>query len=458
MRFIVFSTLLLFSTQVFSERYRTYEIKRQSPVLQNKILIKKPLHRSTTQARPTVAPVVTDPGARVNSREQFIIAVQSVHGANFYDIEKSRDAAFATNVERSGTNALRMPFAIQGEREQDTTYYFRVRARNDDGSGPWSQVVDMVVGQGEPVRREAPQSPPTLSISRSSALSDQTYTLSWTAPQQATGYWLIESTDSRFPAGGPGVGVNLSSTAHSFHHETNVATTYYYRVRASNEVGNTEWSNVVELTVDPSRGPSSLPPPAIVDPGYRVPSLQQFIVSISSVPGANFYDIEKSRDAAFATNVERSGTNALRMPFSIRGDTNQEVTYYFRVRARNNDGVGSWSNTVDMVVERGVPATPTQAPAAPPALSISRSSALSDQTYALSWTAPQGATGYWLIESTDSRFPAAGPGVGVNLSGTSHSFHHETSVATTYYYRVRASNAAGNTEWSNVIQISVNPR
>lgn len=215
--------------------------------------LKKPIKPSIIKpirildTRPTTAPIVTDPGGSINSGESFRINWTSVPGATFYDYQLESDPSF-TGAWTSGTNCTNSSFSKNVTAQ--TTYYFRVRARNNDGSGPWSNVVDMIV-LPIPVL-PAPTTPPVLSTSAATLLSDQTYTISWTAPQNATWYFLVESPDPSFSPSAPGSsGVNTGATSHSFHHEVNQTTIYYYRIRASNQSGETGWSNTVQVTINP---------------------------------------------------------------------------------------------------------------------------------------------------------------------------------------------------------------
>ncbi|MBI3018951.1 MAG: fibronectin type III domain-containing protein [Deltaproteobacteria bacterium] len=194
------------------------------------------------------APVVRDPGERVNPGQSIRLAWAGVSGATGYTVEKSLDMSFS-NPQRTGVSSPSMTYSIN-RAERDTPYYFRVSARNDEGAGPWSNAVDIIVNQGEYRQVRTPGSAPTLSINRTSVLSDQTYVLSWSAMLGVRGYFLVESPDSRFPAS-QGRGVNTTATSYSFVHEVTQPTTYYYRVRVSKGGDQSEWSNVVPVTVNP---------------------------------------------------------------------------------------------------------------------------------------------------------------------------------------------------------------
>ncbi|OQA12103.1 MAG: hypothetical protein BWY63_03809 [Chloroflexi bacterium ADurb.Bin360] len=74
-----------------------------------------------------------------------------------------------------------------------------------------------------------------------------------------------------------------------------------------------------------------------------------------------------------------------------------------------------------------------------------------DGNYTVSWSSVSGATGYTLQEADNSGFTGAttaysGSGTSTAISG---------KAPGTYYYRVRASNAGGNSTWSNTRSVLV---
>ena len=76
-----------------------------------------------------------------------------------------------------------------------------------------------------------------------------------------------------------------------------------------------------------------------------------------------------------------------------------------------------------------------------------------DGNYAVAWSAAAGATSYTLEE--DDNFGFASPTVRYNGAGTS--WNANCKAVGAYYYRVRASNSGGLSEWSNVASTAVQP-
>jgi hypothetical protein len=90
-------------------------------------------------------------------------------------------------------------------------------------------------------------------------------------------------------------------------------------------------------------------------------------------------------------------------------------------------------------------------PAAPVLYSISNEDG--DGNYTVSWSSSVGASSYSLQEATNANFSNAT--TAYSGSNTSQTFNDK--AVGTYYYRVRAANENGSSEWSNIQQVTVSP-
>jgi predicted phage tail protein len=162
--------------------------------------------------------------------------------------------------------------------------------------------------------------------------------------------------------------------------------------------------------------------------------------------GATSYRLDVSTDSGFGSYVTGyqdltvSGTSQ-----AVNGLT-ASTTYYYRVRAVNAGGTSGNSNTIT-VTTSSTP-TPPATPVATTATSVASTS------FQANWNASSGATSYRLDVSTDSGFGTYVAGYqDLTVSGTSQAVSGLTA-STTYYYRVRAVNAAGTSGNSNTITVT----
>jgi len=131
-------------------------------------------------------------------------------------------------------------------------YYYRVIATNIVGESPWSNTVAVKV--------EVPLAPKLDRISNPKGSGN--YTLKWSAPTGATGYVVEEAITPTFEAAtevysGTATTVSLSGREFGI---------YYYRVKATSEVGDSAWSNA-ESTNVPTPIPPTLTPTPTSTPG-----------------------------------------------------------------------------------------------------------------------------------------------------------------------------------------------
>jgi hypothetical protein len=133
----------------------------------------------------------------------------------------------------------------------ETTYNWRVRATNDDGPGAWSDTWSFTT-EPEPITpvNQVELSSPT---NNSTDLS-LTPTLTWQADSEASSYRLEVSTDEFATMLQSFQGSAVSYTLDTLAYET----TYSWRVRATNEAGDGDWSNTWSFTteVQPTNGDS----------------------------------------------------------------------------------------------------------------------------------------------------------------------------------------------------------
>jgi len=156
------------------------------------------------------------------------------------------------------------------------------------------------------------------------------------------------------------------------------------------------------------------------------PSCGNYTVSWSSVSGAISYTLEEKKDSGSWQQVY-SGSSTQKS-FSKTNDGK----YCYRVKAISNCGDTSWSGEKCATVIDG--------------LSIPTLNPISDAScgnYTVSWSSVSGATSYTLEEKKDSgSWQQVYSG-----SGTQKSFSDKEKG--TYCYRVKATNACGDSSWSS---------
>ena len=166
--------------------------------------------------------------------------------------------------------------------------------------------------------------------------------------------------------------------------------------------------------------------PATITVSYSLPSSSSAILE---------YQIEYAKNSGFTGSTVISAATSLSKAIS---DLDKNSTYYFRVRARNTDGWGEWSDTVNKAIP-DVPskmATPTTAFTTPATITVSFVAPSSDGGSPLS--------GYDVQYSTTSDFAQV-----TTRSLDSSPLVLNNLTPNAYYFRVRAKNLVGEGPWSD---------
>jgi len=263
---------------------------------------------------------------------------------------------------------------------------------------------------------------------------DALVSLSWNAVDGATGYMILSNTtggvtDPGWVRTGPFTGTTIN-----FGELTN-GTTYYYWVSAVNASGEGPMSARVSATPEAS-GPGL---PAMPDGVQAIAGDSLVAITWTAVSGATSYTVYwnttggvDNADASLAAGSSTEFTHS---------DLTNGTTYYYRVAASNASGEGPLS------AERS--ATPVAAGPAVPGAPVGLLATAGDGEVALSWTAVSGATSYtvyWNTTGSVSTLDAyldAGNAIAISHTGLTND--------TRYYYRVSASNDAGESALSSEV-------
>jgi hypothetical protein len=245
----------------------------------------------------------------------------SVANATSYVVMVAEDSGFDTVVyaeEVSGTSAT--AFGLNN----GTTYYWKVYAINGTTSlSDWSTARSFTT-TGAP---SSEPGIPTLSSPTDTATDISiTPTLSWNASTDASTYTVQVSTSNTFGS----FVVNQSGLTGTTHQPTlDYDTTYYWRVKATNVVGDSDWSSVWSFT---TASPGTLDAPTLDSPADNAEGVSTDpTLSWNSVSGATVYHLQVADNEDFTTPVfdddTISGTSE-----AVSGLTNNQF-YYWRVRA-----------------------------------------------------------------------------------------------------------------------------
>ncbi|MGH2567548.1 MAG: hypothetical protein ACRDGA_04360, partial [Bacteroidota bacterium] len=194
-----------------------------------------------------------------------------------------------------------------------------------------------------------------------------------------------------------------------------------------------------------------VPPPPPAAPTLASPANGATNISISPTlqwnvsSDASSYALQVSTSSSFSpTLVDQSGITGT--SYSLSGLT-FSTTYYWRVNASNAAGTSAWPAGWAFT-------TVPPPPAAPVLLSPANGATDVPSTASLEWNASSGATSYTVEWATDQSFT-----IGVGSATTSDLSHPLSSFAysTTFYWRVKASNAGGSSPWSETRSFTTAP-
>jgi hypothetical protein len=323
------------------------------------------------------------------------------------------------------------------------TYYWHVLGHNDAGdSAFWSatrQMTPVVTMPGTPYLRAPAYG----------ATSVQPVTISWTQPAgpPAT-YWVqVSRNDSTF-AGGSLI-VNNTSVVAAGATEALVlptvldpSTWYYWRVRATNRAGSSAWSSTWRFYTAAAGGGPGIPPatPTLLLPDDAATDVSTApVLSWSTSADAARYWLQVARDPAFTDFVISSQTlTTTSITISaLSGDT----VYYWRVAA-GADTFWSGFTTPRTFHTVAVPSPVTLNTPSDGGVGVT-------QPVGFTWTAGGGAPAdrYAIQVSLYPSFALLSYGSDA-VTSTSLVLATPLFANTTYYWRVRSVNSAGNSAWT----------
>ncbi|MBL7104386.1 MAG: fibronectin type III domain-containing protein [Bacteroidales bacterium] len=247
-----------------------------------------------------------------------------------------------------------------------------------------------------------------------------------------TGYYLDVATDNGFTGYVTGYeNLDVGDVNTYLVSGLDANDTYYYRLRAYNAGGTSANSN----TISPTTAPAVPTATSATNVGT-----ENFYANWGFIPGATSYKLDVNTQPDFSGTIILDNvdvTNTYRNVTGLTGGT----TYYYRVRSYNGNSSGN-SNIITAI-------TFCNAPPATDATDIKH------DEFTANWNAPAGgAPDYYKLDVSLNQ----------NFSSYVYGFENLTVYVTsklvdgltqntTYYYRVRAVNAAGASTNSNTISI-----
>jgi hypothetical protein len=295
-----------------------------------------------------------------------------------------------------------------------------------------------------------------------SAVSSSQINLTWVDTNSNETAYLVErslSSSSGF--------VQIASLAPNTQSYSNAGlaagTTYYYQVRAAHSGAFSAYSNVAQAktlstaptptrTPTPPAGPTptrtptppGAPTPTPTTGSIPPPPTNLTATAVSSITINLAWTDNSTNETAF--RVERSPAAA--GPWTYIGAATQaaygdsllqpSTLYFYRVAAYNSAGTSAYTNTASATTQVGLP---------PPPSNLLASSVSSSQIN-LTWVdASTNETGFKIERAPVS----TGPWAQIGTTGTNVASYSSTglSASTTYFYRVRATNASGDSGYTN---------
>ena len=359
----------------------------------------EPLTNATLHCVPS-APVVKIGNSAASGKPQ--LTWRAMYGATSYRIYRSTSrgsgySLLGTTTATSYTNT---------GAKAGTTYYYRVKACNDAGLSPYSNVVS---GQVKSVTPKL--SAPVVKIGHSAASGKPM--LTWNAVSGATSYKVYRATSQNgtYSLLGTVTATSYTNTG------AKAGTTYYYKVKAVNSAGESAFSNVVS-------GRATV---TTLTMGHSSTSGKPQL-TWKAVSGAASYKVYR----ATSKNGAYSVINTTKALTYTNVGAALGTTYYYKVEALNAAGK---SMGFSAIVEGKVA----------PVLAVGYSSVSGKPQ--LTWKAVPGATEYQVYRATQQNSGYTK----INTTTATSYVNTGAKAGTTYYYRIVAVKGTAVSDFSNIV-------
>ena len=251
--------------------------------------------------------------------------------------------------------------------------------------------------------------------------------LTWDAVDGATSYKVYRATSQN------GTYSLLGSVTTTTYVNTGAkdGVTYYYKVTAVNDSGESAYSNIVS---GQNKAVTPKPSAPVVKIGNSATSGKPML-TWNAVSGATSYKVYR----ATSQNGTYSLLGTVTTTSYINTGAKAGVTYYYKVKAVNSAGESAYSNIVS-----GQNKAVTPKPSAP-VVKIGNSATSGKPM--LTWNAVSGATSYKVYRATSQNGTYSLLGT---VTTTSY-INTGAKAGVTYYYKVKAVNSAGESAYSNIV-------
>ena len=366
----------------------------------------EPLTNATLHCVPS-APVVKIGNSASSGKPQ--LTWRAVYGATSYRIYRS--TAKGSGYSLLGTTTA-TSYTNTGAKA-GTTYYYRVKAVNDAGLSPYSNIVSGKVKSVTPK-----PAAPVVKIGNSASSGKPM--LTWNAVSGATSYKVYRATSQNgtYSLLGTVTATSYTNTG------AKAGVTYYYKVKAVNSAGESAFSNIVS---GQSKSVTPKPSAPVVKIGHSATSGKPML-TWNAVDGAASYRVYR----ATAKNGAYSVINTTKALTYTNVGAALGTTYYYKLEALNAAGK---SMGFSAVVEGKVA----------PVLAVGYSSVSGKPQ--LTWKAVPGATEYQVYRSTQQNSGYTK----INTTTATSYVNTGAKAGTTYYYRIVAVKGTAASDFSNIV-------